>query len=101
MAEMTIEKKGDKLFLHGTINFQNVMQLFTEGVTHINQLSKVIVDLIDLEASDSSGLALLVGWLRVTRQQDKAIEFCNIPSDLQNIMTVYGLKEVLTEPWEN
>lgn len=86
------------------ITFANIVPLRNDGERFIqDDLETPIFSLADLEVSNSTAVALLLGWFRRAHRLGKAVVFTDIPEDLLNIIRVSGLSEVLplqTEPLE-
>lgn len=100
----TIDVKDSTIFVSGAIDFDNVVKLWQQGTTFFNTLKnikEIKVDLKGLDQSDSSGLALLTGWVRVAQEKNKAIKFMNMPSFMKDVLQVCGLEGVLPVLWEN
>lgn len=100
----TLDVKNNTLFVVGAIDFNNVVLLWQQGIACINTLKEVKeikVDLKGLKQSDSSGLALLTGWVRVSQEKNKAIMFMNMPSFMRDVLQVCGLESVLPVLWES
>ena len=100
----TLEIKNDTLFVSGAIDFDNVVRLWHQGIALIDTLKEakeIKVDLKALKESDSSGVALLTGWVRVSQEKNKTILFMNMPSFMHDILQVCGLEDVLPVLWEN
>jgi anti-anti-sigma factor len=103
-SSATLEIKNDTVFVSGAIDFDNVVLLWQQGVALIDTLKEtkeIKVDLKALKESDSSGVALLTGWVRVSQEKSKTILFINMPSFMQDILQVCGLEDVLPVLWEN
>lgn len=101
MESIAIDLKENVLFVKGSLNFYNVKFAYQQGLMLMKALKDIKIDLKGLEASDSSGLALLSAWVRACRQQNKVILFNNMPSFMQDISRVCGLDGVLPVVWEN
>jgi len=56
---------------------------------------EIHIDLQGVERADSAGVALLIEWQRVARQQQKTIRFHNIPSQMLAIARLSGVDELL------
>jgi anti-anti-sigma factor len=100
----TVELKNNTLFVSGAIEFDNVVVLSQQGAALINnsqEKKEIKVDLGALKQSDSSGLALLTGWVRLSQEQNKTMIFMNMPSFMKDILNVCGLEGVLSVLWEN
>ena len=53
------------------------------------------VDLTGVRRCDSSGLALLIQWMREARSQSVEIRFTHLPDQLVHIAEASGLDEIL------
>ena len=93
MQPIAVENRIAKL--PAVLSFATVSQLTASGKQLI--IDEVIdtIDLMAVEQSDSAGLALLIEWLRVARQQQQALRFINIPSHMQAFARVSGVDELL------
>ena len=72
----------------------NAKSLLEEGV----QLLAGPVTAFDLGAVtevDSSGLAVVFGWLREAQRLGKAVRILNLPRNLSSLAEVYGVRELL------
>ena len=64
-----LEKAGDGDFvLRGELNVDSVTALWQESIERFRGLSRLSVDLAGVRRSDSSGVALLVEWLRQAKK---------------------------------
>lgn len=100
----TLTVKDNTLFISGVIDFDNVVSLRQEGVALIDALKETKefkVDLKALKQSDSSGIALLTDFVRVSQEKNKTIVFINMPDFMVDIVQVCGLEGVLPALWEN
>jgi len=102
-GSVLIDQDSQSLEVKGHVYFSNVVELQEQGFSFINTatVKTVKVDLKNLVNCDSSGLALLVGWVREAKKQHKDIQFVNPPSFLQDILKLFGLDSVLPILWEN
>jgi len=103
----TLEFKGDTVFVKGAIDFNNVVSLWQQGIDAFNALEKkakteaekelknITIDLQELKQSNSSGLALLIDWMRFLKEKNKTIKFIHMPNFMQDVLKVYGLESVL------
>lgn len=81
--------------LSGPLTFDTVPQLFQRGRQLFNAGVTVELDLAKVERSDSAGLALLVSWMRLARQQQGSITFRNVPTQLLGLAKVGGVEAIL------
>ncbi|MCW8830767.1 MAG: STAS domain-containing protein, partial [Gammaproteobacteria bacterium] len=52
---------------------------------------EVNVDLAEVTDSNSAGLALLLEMVRVTKSQNKTINFKNLPEQISIVASAYGI----------
>jgi len=87
--------EGDRARVIGSLHFTTVSALLTAGVAAINAGRAAVIDLADVTASDSAGLALLIEWLSVAKGAGRALRFENIPSQLQQLARLSEVEELL------
>lgn len=85
------------LCIVGTIYFENVDQLYIQGLTFLRSsaASTITIDLSKLEGSNSSGLALLTAWVREAKKVHKKVTIAKMPKELWDVAEVCGLGAVL------
>ncbi len=83
------------LTVQGQIDFDNVVGALKKSIDLFEPLSEITVDLKNVSQSDSSGLALLVAWMRMAVTQQKKMVFVNVPSVLKELARVSGLSALL------
>lgn len=89
-----IRREGDRMLVSGALTLATVAALLQEGRTAIGQGVRT-VDLGEVGELDSSALALLLAWLRESRQQNRALSFANLPQGLTTIARLYGVADLL------
>ena len=52
-------------------------------------------DLGGVTEVDSSGLAVVFGWLREAQRQGKTVRIINLPGSLSSLAEVYGVSDLL------
>lgn len=82
-------------FLAGSVNYDNVKIILSEGIKLLNNLNEVTVDLSKLENCDSSALALLLAWKREFMKKNIEIKYINSPNFLISLCRVSNLEEIL------
>jgi phospholipid transport system transporter-binding protein len=82
--------------LAGALTFATVPQLSAQEQQLFGQADQVTLDLEAVERSDSAGVALLVSWKRLARQQNKTIVFSNTPEQMRVIARVSGVDQLLS-----
>ena len=77
-----------------TMTLADAKSLLAEG----NKLIAGNVAAFDLDAVtdvDSSGLAVVFGWLREAQRLGKKISIANFPQNLSSLAEVYGVSDLL------
>lgn len=96
MTPATLEKDDAGCFhLRGALSFDSVPALCVRASQLFAELDSVQVDLQGVTRSDSAGVALLVEWMRVAREQERVIRFLNIPHQMLAIARVSSLDDIL------
>lgn len=75
------------------LTFDNAAAMLQGGLQAVGSGQKEI-DLAGLTAVDSSAVAVLLAWQRVASEKGISLHLHNIPSNLQSLMTLYGLNEL-------
>lgn len=95
LAEVVPTETG--LSVSGKIQFGNVVALRRQGNRAIACMTQqqLTVDLSGVTLSDSSGLSLLLCWLRYAKQQGKTMRFIHMPEPLSRVAEVCGVASLL------
>lgn len=84
-----------RLAVSGDMTLETAHALLAEGVAALTQ-GEASFDLAAVAEIDSSGLAVLFGWLRAARAQGKSLRIANPPRNLLSLAEVYGVGELLS-----
>lgn len=96
MSKVEVEVREGVLWVSGELDKTSVPCVARDGMAQLQQITgDVVVDLSSLVRADSSGLAMLVEWMRLARIANKSIRYRNIPSQLMDIARVSGLEDIL------
>ena len=93
MKQISVED-ADTWRLAGDLTFATVGELLKEFTRYMT-LPRV-VDLDAVTHTDSAGLALLIEWVRQTK--DTPIIFKNVPAQMLNLAVVSGVQAILSFP---
>lgn len=87
LEDATLNFLNNKLFLSGKLHFANVMSIYHKGLTYLQKQTSVQleIDCSQLSSSDSSGLALILEWVKWGRAHQQTIVFKEVPEDLMMI----------------
>ncbi len=90
--QATITAQDGGLYLiHGEMSFSSVNQLLIDSQACFKSSSMVVFDLAGVQQADSAGVALLVEWFKLAKQQQKPLQFLNIPLQMRAIVEVSDL----------
>lgn len=93
IADITYHE--NKIIISGDLCFDNVMPVFVKSLAIIEKCTELHFDFAELHTSDSSGLALIIEWIKIANDEDKPILFVNLSSDLQSLIEAAGLEEII------
>lgn len=93
LAELIL--KDDVFLVKGDINFANVMSLRQQSLAQFDHQSVLSFDLSEVKSSDSSGLALVIEWVKLGKKNNKQIRLMHVPADLMSIAKASGLDSLI------
>lgn len=88
MEVCTIQKESNGFKIKGLINFETVTKLYKQGTELLDGQENVIIDFSDVTHADSTGIALLLYWLRIAKSEGKSFKFANLPGQLLEMANV-------------
>lgn len=106
----SLKKEADRKYsVTGDLNFSSVPDLWRDSSEQFRKVTTagssreqdstgnntIVIDLSGVSRSDSSGLALLIEWMRLSKKTGLDIQFQNIPQQMQNIAKVCGVADKL------
>ncbi len=95
MAEL-IDQSGGRLTLAGRLTSDSVLELEPQGRTLLaTSGASYEIDLAEVSFSSSSGVALLLAWLRAARAAGAEVVFKNLPASMLGLLRVSELEHVL------
>lgn len=97
MNKPSLQFKKDHYVLSGALNTYTVPGLW-ELSQDILKKDKALILTFNLEhvtQSDSSGVALLIAWMRLLKQRDQKIRFVALPIQMLAIIRVSDLEKIL------
>lgn len=94
-----IEAAGDgRLRIEGALDLDAVPDILTEGSALLQKgQGNNTVDLTGVTHADSAAVALLVEWLRLSRERDIELQFTGITPQMRAIIGLCDLKGVLPQ----
>lgn len=83
MSEFTIEDHGDGRFaVSGELTFDTAEKILKASETMFDDHTQLEVDLAEVTASDSAGLALLLEWVTWANHSVREIRFTGMPEKI-------------------
>jgi phospholipid transport system transporter-binding protein len=97
VSTATLSIDGARMCLRGDLTASSAPSLLDTGRAELASRSggRVELDLSGVARSDSSGLALVVDWIRTARAQGLELVVSAVPAQLASIAAVSGLSDLL------
>jgi len=90
-----IRMQGNEVLVLGNLSFYNVMSVYEKSLSQLDACPELNFNFSELQSSDSSGLALIMEWIRLAKQRNKPIRFSHLSDDLLSIASVSGLIKLI------
>jgi phospholipid transport system transporter-binding protein len=85
---------GGRFRVAGVLDATTVTELLKHSPARFSGLQSVEIDLAGVSESDSSGLALLIEWLRVGRRTGQQVRFVNLPAQIAALARISEVDEL-------
>jgi phospholipid transport system transporter-binding protein len=85
----------NQFILSGHLCMANVMAIYKKSLSSIPGCNELIFDFSQLASSDSSGIALIVEWMRLANKLNKKITFHYLSNDLMALARASSLDKIL------
>jgi phospholipid transport system transporter-binding protein len=94
-----IRVAGNRIEVSGPLTMSDVASLLAEGKAALEAVAVEAAefDLGAVSEMDSSGLAVIFGWMRAARAAGKSFRIVNPPENLLSLAAVYGVAEFLPQ----
>ncbi len=79
----------------GVLDASTAREVLEQSEARFEQCTELDVDLGGVGESDSAGLALLIEWLRMARQGNKAIRFANVPAQIEALARISEVDDLI------
>ncbi|NBV74730.1 MAG: STAS domain-containing protein [Methylococcaceae bacterium] len=79
--------------LKGSLTFASIDSHAPQPFKFLRGVDSMSIDLSQLQASDSAGLALMIEWIRQSRMSRVKLSFRNIPEQLMALARISGLDD--------
>jgi phospholipid transport system transporter-binding protein len=94
VSQPGIQEDGDSLAVSGSLTIPQAARLLEAGAQFARSRD-TLFDLAAVEQVDSSGIAVILGWLRAARSAGHTLQVANVPASLRSIAGLYGVEEIL------
>lgn len=89
-----IIRDGSRLRVQGPVTIGNVMSVLEAGLQQLNPELKQI-DFSGLDEVDSAAISMVLEWLRVSKSRNLQLCVVNMPDNMKNLASVYGVLELI------
>lgn len=83
------------LSIQGALDFSNVMSVYKKSLAQIRLHRELMFDFAKLNSSNSAGLALIIEWIKLSKQQNKIFHFKNLPADILSLAKAAGVDKMV------
>ncbi len=96
MSQPSLTPHGEgRYVLAGELSWQTVPALLRRAELRFEPQAELVIDLAQVERSDSAGLALLTEWLRQARRRGARLRFVGLPEQMRSLARVSGVLDIL------
>ena len=93
MASVKIKQATVKsLEIEGDLTFSTIDKNTAKIMSKLITPNDITIDLKQVEATDSAGLALIIEWLKIARSRNIELAFINVPEQLQALARLSGFE---------
>jgi phospholipid transport system transporter-binding protein len=86
----------DHIFwLSGHVDYHTVAIIYNASQSYLTQNHELTFDFSLIKTSDSSGLALMIEWLKYAKKAMKPIHFQHIPAQLKTLAKTAGISALI------
>jgi phospholipid transport system transporter-binding protein len=87
---------GGRYRVVGVIDATTAGDLLQQSIARFEPKGDLEVDLAAVPESDSTGLALLIEWIRRARQRQQQIRFLNVPGQINALARISEVEDLLS-----
>ncbi len=94
MSSLTIIKQGPGHFvIDGDLTFATIDKQTLKSFSFRTAAKDITIDLGRVSSTDSAGLALMIEWIKYSREHRTKLNFKNIPEQLRNLAKLSGFDQ--------
>lgn len=81
--------------IKGDLTFATINKNTITAINYPRADQTILIDLKEVVNADSAGLALIIEWLKISKQQQCTLSLINVPPQLQALAKISGIDESL------
>lgn len=85
-----IDLGGGQFVVDGDLTFASIDKKIVKSFDFLNTTKLATIDFSHVTCTDSAGLALMIEWIKYTRQHRIQLRFKNIPEQLRKLAKLSG-----------
>jgi phospholipid transport system transporter-binding protein len=85
------EQASGYYYVTGCLTFANIDKQTLKSFKFLKGTESICIDLANVEATDSAGLALMIEWIKLSQMNSIRLVFKNIPQQLYALAKLSGL----------
>ena len=94
MSQLNIIKENARYFvIDGDLTFATIDKQTLKSFSFLKAAQEITIDLGRVSNTDSAGLALMIEWIKYSRQNRTQLSFKNIPAQLLNLAKLSGFDQ--------
>jgi phospholipid transport system transporter-binding protein len=92
MARLRLTEQSPGYYtLEGSLTFASIDKYTPQSFRFLKGMDSMAIDLSEVTASDSAGLALMIDWIKRSRLSRVKLRFVNVPPQLLALASLSGL----------
>ncbi|HVE43932.1 MAG TPA: STAS domain-containing protein [Gammaproteobacteria bacterium] len=97
--QATITLRDNICFLSGDLHYSNVMSVYADSQAVFLNRDNIQMDCTELRSSDSTGLALIIEWIKLTKAHHQKFTITGLPADILSLAKAAGLDGFLSRAY--
>jgi len=94
VSQLNIIKENARYFvIDGDLTFATIDKQTLKSFSFLKAAQEITIDLGRVSNTDSAGLALMIEWIKYSRQNRTQLSFKNIPAQLLNLAKLSGFDQ--------
>lgn len=97
MSKAVLLTAGDTWKIQGDLSFATTTDLYESAREAMQQSLPASVELQAVERVDSSGVALMLDWIRAARASQQTLKFHNVPAHMRSIADLCSVGHLFSD----